>query len=199
MHSSFQTLLELVREAETLEEARNRLGEILELAGPAPAAVTLRVLIDSVFAEKLITVRKFPDWRDRLLADPSNAAFEPTGELLDESEKNTSSITSVVALVKKSSASLLRWGAAGFRKAEPAVIERRKAACLSCDQLVASPNSFPYQIAKAFAGNDRRICAACGCVVAKKILMSTETCPLTAPGDPNHSRWGEPTAQSDRA
>lgn len=199
MLSSVQTLLEPIRKAETIREAQSKLGEILDLNGPAPVAVTLRVLIDSGFAEKLVTMRKFPDWRDRFLADPTNAAFELTADPLAQSEENAYSVNSTVALIKKSSASLLRWGAAGFQKAEPAIVEKRKAACLSCDQLVESPSSLPYQIARSFAGSDRRTCAACGCVVAKKILMITETCPLADPDDPNHSRWGDFIIQPDQS
>lgn len=197
MQSSVQTILESVYTAETIGEARDSLGKILELTGPATTAVTLRVLADSVFAEKLVSVRKFPNWRDRLLADPTNSAFEPEDPPLDEHERNARSVASTVALVKKSSAALLRWGAAGFKKTETAIVEKRKAACLSCDQLVDSPNSLPYQIAKVFAGNDRRICAACGCVVAKKILMATETCPLADTKDPSRSRWGDIITESD--
>ena len=191
MDSSIQILLEPIYKAETIGEARDRLGEILELTDPPRTAVTLRVLTDPTFAEKLVAVRKFPAWRDNLLADPKNSAFEPPDRPLDEDEVNARPVTSTVALVKKSSASLLRWAAAGFQKAEPAIVEKRKAACLSCDQLVEPPNSFPYKIAKTFAGSDRRICAACGCVVSKKILMATETCPLADTEDPKRSRWGD--------
>lgn len=198
MNSSVQSLLEPIYKAETIGEARDKLGEILELAGPAKMTVTLRVLADSAFAEKLISVRKFPSWRDDLLADPSNSAFEPADQPSDEDEVNARPLTSTVALVKKSSAALLRWAAAGFQKAEPAIVEERKAACLSCDQLVEPPNSFPYQIAKTFAGHDRRICAACGCVVSKKILMATETCPLAGTEDPTRSRWGDLMVQPDQ-
>lgn len=121
--------------AETIGDARVRLGEILELTDPARTAVTLRVLADSTFAAKLVAVRKFPAWRDNLLADPKNSAFEPPDGPLDEDEVNARPVTSTVALVKKSSTSLLRWAASGFQKAEPAIVENRKAACLSCDQL----------------------------------------------------------------
>ncbi|MDB9527336.1 hypothetical protein PN498_15150 [Oscillatoria sp. CS-180] len=193
MHSSFQSLLESVCEAETIGEARDKLGEILKLKGPATRAVTLRVLADSAFAERLISVRNFPDWRDRLLDDPVNLAFEPTDQSLGEGEGDTHSVTSTVSVIKKSSAALLQWGAAGFQKTKPEIAERRKAACLSCDQLTEPPNSFPYQIARAFADSDRRICAACGCVVSKKILMATERCPLVDPENPNRSRWGDAT------
>ncbi|MEM8501879.1 MAG: hypothetical protein AAF716_01850 [Cyanobacteria bacterium P01_D01_bin.1] len=192
MHSSVQTLLEPTYKAETIGEARDRLGDLLELGEPATTAVTLRVLAESAFAEKLIAVRKFPEWRDRLLTDPTNSAYEPMDQPSDENEGNARPVTSTVALVKKSSVALLRWGASGFQKTAPVIAEQRKAACMGCDQLTDPPNSMPYQITKAFAGSDRRICAACGCVVAKKIQMATESCPLADPADPNLTRWGEP-------
>ena len=196
MNSSIQILLESTYSAETVGEARERLGKILELNEPAATAVTLRVLADPGFAEKLVAVRKFPDWRDRLLLDPANSAFEPMDQLLNEQEENARPVTSTVALIKQTSAALLRWGAAGFQTPEPAIVERRKAACLGCDQLVEPPSSLPYQIAKAFAGSDRRVCAACGCVISKKVLMDTESCPLADPEDPSLTRWGEPRAQT---
>ncbi len=191
MHSSVQTLLESTYEAETVGEAKERLGELLELGEPTTTAVALRVLADSDFAEKLVAVRKFPDWRDRLLSDPSNSAFEPMDQPSDEDEGNARPVTSTVSLIKKSSASFLRWAAGGFQEAEAAIVEKRRAACLSCDQLTDPPNSLPYQIAKTFAGSDRRICAACGCVVSKKTLMDTESCPLADPEDPTRTRWGD--------
>ena len=192
MHSSVQTLLESTYKAETIGEARNRLGEVLELDQPASTAVTLRVLADSTFAEKLVAVRKFPNWRDQILADPTNSAFEPMDQPAED-EGNARPVASTVALIKKSSVALLRWGAAGFQKTDPITVKTRRAACLRCDQLVDSPNSFPYQVAqKVFTGSDQRICAACGCVAAKKILMATEACPLTDPKEPTLTRWGEP-------
>jgi hypothetical protein len=192
MHSSVQTLLEPTHKAETIGEARDRLGDLLELNGPAATAVTLRVLADADFAEKLVAVRKFPEWRDRLLSDPANSAYEPMDQPSDESEVNARPVTSTVALVKKSSIALLRWSASGFQKTAPVIAEQRKAACMGCDQLTDPPNSMPYQITRAFAGSDRRICAACGCVVAKKVQMATEACPLADPENPNLTRWGEP-------
>ncbi|MBE9062629.1 hypothetical protein [cf. Phormidesmis sp. LEGE 11477] len=193
MHSSVQTLLESTYAAETIGEARERLGEVLGLDGAATTAVTLRVLAEAKFAEKLVAVRKFPDWRDRLLADPTNSAFEPMDQPADEQAGNARPAKSTVELVKKSSVALLRWGAAGFQKTDPVIVEKRRSACLSCDQLVDSPNSFPYQFAqRVFAGSDQRICAACGCVAAKKILMATEVCPLADPEDLTLTRWGEP-------
>ncbi|EDX85025.1 hypothetical protein S7335_2724 [Synechococcus sp. PCC 7335] len=192
MHSSIQTLLESTYAAETIGEARDRLGKVLEIDGPAATSVTLRVLADSSFAEKLVAVRKFPQWRDQILADPTNAAFEPMDQP-GEDQGNARPVASTVALVKKSSVALLRWGAAGFKKTDPVTAKKRRAACLNCDQLVDSPNSFPYQVAQqVFAGSDQRICAACGCVAAKKVLMATEACPLKDPEDPTLTRWGEP-------
>ena len=106
MHSSVQTLLEPTHKAETIGEARDRLGDLLELNGPAATAVTLRVLADADFAEKLVAVRKFPEWRDRLLSDPANSAYEPMDQPSDESEVNARPVMSTVALVKKSSIAL---------------------------------------------------------------------------------------------
>ena len=193
MHPSVQTLLESTYASETIGEARNRLGEVLEIDGPATTAVTLRVLADSTFAEKLVAVRKFPQWRDQILADPTNSAFVPMDQPAEEKVGNARPVKSTVELVKKSSVALLRWGAAGFQKTDPVVAQKRRDACLGCDQLVDAPGSFPYQVVqKVFAGSDQRICAACGCVAAKKILMATESCPLADSEDPTLTRWGEP-------
>ncbi len=197
MHPAIQ-ILDPIYKAETLGEARDKLGKVLELSDPAATTVTLRVLADPAFAEKLVSVRKFPAWRDQLLSDPKNAAFELPDPPLSESEESARPVLSTVALIKKSSKALLRWGASGFKTADTEVVEKRKAACLNCDQLVESPNSVPYQITRTFAGTDRRICAACGCVVSKKVLMATENCPLADIADPSLTRWGEVRIDPDR-
>lgn len=196
MKSSNRTLLEPVYAAETVGEARDRLSKVLGLHERTTLAVTLRVLADSAFAEKLISVRNFPNWRDSLLTDPTNAAFEPMDQP-QEDEGDVLPVTSTVALIKKSSAALLRWGASGFQKTEPEIAEKRKAACLSCDQLTTPPNRLPYKIAQSLSRGDQRICTACGCVVAKKILMATERCPLANPQKPHLSRWGDPISESN--
>ncbi len=187
-------LLESLYGATTIGQARDQLGAILELSGPAPLPVALRALADPDFAKKLIAVRKFPVWRDQLLQDPGNAAFDALEEQVSSEELNGRPVGTTLQLLKKGSQALLRWGASGFKLAEKDVVERRKAACLRCDQLRESPDSIPYQVARLFAGRDRRTCAACGCVVSRKILMATEACPLSDPGDSRFSRWGEPRA-----
>ncbi|MEO1207496.1 MAG: hypothetical protein AAFV45_14310 [Pseudomonadota bacterium] len=189
--------LDDVFRAETLKEAREKLGAVLFLSGPAPQSVTARVLADAKFAETLAAVRMFPDWRQKLLADPMNKAFEIPQDSTDHGSTNGSdgddqlTVPSTIALVRKSSKALLRWGASGFKTAEPWVIEARTAACEACPNLVAAPDRVAYQMAKTLSSADNRVCKACGCIMAKKVMMPDEICPAVSDTNPKRSRWGD--------
>ncbi len=111
-------LLESLYGATTIGQARDQLGAILELSGPAPLPVALRALADPDFAKKLIAVRKFPVWRDQLLQDPGNAAFDALEEQVSSEELNGRPVGTTLQLLKKGSQALLRWGASGFKLAE---------------------------------------------------------------------------------
>lgn len=182
-----------VFQAQSLDAARAELGHALGLDGSAGAAVTLRVLNDGTFAVTLASVRKSAEWRDRMLNDPANAAFEVQEG--DTSVPAARPPQSVTALLQKRAASMLRWGAAGFKTVGPEALERRREACGGCDQNVELPETLLYKLGSALGDGDDRMCQACGCIISTKTTMTTEQCPLPSPTDPRISRWGEPVTE----
>lgn len=170
-----QTLPPEITEAATLEEAARRLGAALDLDGSAPLEATRRALDDPRYAQALIATRKLPAIRDRFLADPSSAPTPSGG-----------------ALARKAAGSVLKWGMEGLKPAAPWVIERRLAACASCEYQAPAPDTLIYRGARVAVGKDAKICTICHCLTNTKAAISTEHCPAKDPADPTLSRWNEP-------
>ena len=83
------------------------------------------------------------------------------------------------------------WARMGFKSADAATIERRLAACRSCDQYGPPPAGALYRLA-AVLGERSMVCAKCGCFVDRKVRLPHEACPLRHPDRPAENRWGEP-------
>lgn len=182
-----------IYKADSFHEARQRLGAYFGLDADAPANVTARVLNDQRFAALVASMGKFPEWRQKFLNDPFNAKFEVPDA--DTDQGRTRSLTSTATLVKKAAFGLLKWGTQGFFAVDPVVKEKRAAACTECDQAVEAPKTKLYEVAN-LGSSDTRMCDACGCLLAKKIAMPTESCPLAHPDDPTLTRWGEPVEKA---
>jgi hypothetical protein len=170
--------------AGTLDEAAARLGALIGLDGPAPLAATRRALEDPQFARALIGLRLLPEARDRLLAGglrvssaPASAAPPPAPGPL--------------GTVAKAAGAVLKWGMEGLHPAEPWVIERRLAACNSCEFQAPAPDNLVYRGAKVVVGKDARICTLCHCLTNTKAALASEHCPARDPENPELSRWGE--------
>lgn len=186
--------LEPVYSAPSFGEAREKLGALIGLDEAAPANMTARMLNDQKFAIMVSSLGKNPKWRAQFLHDPYNAKFAPPEQAVSDPDQE--SVASVSELVKKAATGMLKWGTTGFQVAEPHLMQQRRAACLDCDQLSEPPDTFAYRIAKQVSKGDNRICAACGCIVMKKVAMPTERCPKAALDDPSKSRWGDPIEES---
>lgn len=178
------SLLGEVAAAATIEEASARLGALLELDGSAPFPVTRRVLEDPDFARALVSVRKLPAVRDRLLAGEIQVAAPASAT----APRPPSAAQSVV----HAAGAVLKWGMEGMRPAMPWVIERRLAACNACEFQADAPDTLIYRGAKVVVGKDAKICTVCACLTNTKAAISTERCPKPDPGRPELSRWGEP-------
>lgn len=87
--------------------------------------------------------------------------------------------------------SMLNWGKTGFATVTAEIYEKRLAACAKCDQLRDAPDRLAYKVSLK-KGEDKRTCAACGCVVSRKARLPKDTCPLQDPENPVMNRWGEP-------
>jgi hypothetical protein len=149
-----------------LDEVRGRLGELAGLGGPAPAAVARRALGDSRFAFYLLFTRDSPDLQRRLLDDPRNAEWARQEE-----------DASALALAGNAAKALARWGAGGFRTVDEETRRARLDTCASCPSLGEAPERRIYAGLTLLTG-DRRVCSACGCGVARKATLATESCPL---------------------
>lgn len=169
-----ETLLDELSRIERWDDVRARLGEMANLGGPAPAAVTRRVLEDKTFAFYLLFTRDAPSLQRRLLEDPRNAAYERAEQEI-----------STAALVGSAVKAFARWGGSGFRRLDPAAFAQRWETCLACPKLVEAPDRVIYSGLTILTG-DRRVCSACGCVAEKKAQIPTESCPL--------GKWPEPVA-----
>jgi len=158
--------LQELQGVERWDEVRGRLGELASLDGPAPAAVARRAMADPRFAFYLLFTRGAPDLQRPLLEDPRNA------EWAREEED-----ASALALAGKAAKALARWGAGGFRTVDEATRRARLDTCAGCPSLGEAPERSVYAGLTLLAG-DRRVCSACGCGVARKATLATESCPL---------------------
>jgi hypothetical protein len=95
---------------------------------------------------------------------------------------------STAELVAKASKSFWEWTKSGFRVIDEATYATRIAACQACPNLIDHPDKPVYALV---AKRDDKICAACGCVVAKKAKLPHEACPVADPARPGLNRWGE--------
>jgi len=193
-NANAKTILAPVLNAEDFDTSRRRLAEILSLDEPASVPVTARVLADPKFAHHLVSVRAFPQWRDKLLADDANALFASVQQGQDDIA--SSKPVAVAALAKKAALSLARWGASGFATVEPWLQKFREDACGKCDQNVPAPPSLAYRVGGMTGGKPAPMCNACGCLIARKVPLATETCPLPSPTDPTRTRWDEPISET---
>jgi hypothetical protein len=120
-----------------------------------------------------------------------------TGSLSDEAGSDRSSpVTTAeeptnLQLAGRLGKSMLNWGRTGFTTVTDELYAKRLAACAGCDQLREAPDRLAYKVSLK-KGEDKRTCAACGCVVSRKAKLPKDTCPLQDPENPVMNRWGEP-------
>jgi hypothetical protein len=187
-------LPEEIRDAASPEEAARLLGAALGLDGPAPLPATERALADPLFARALMSTRKLPALRDRILAEPGgirvNAAPGTPGA--PGAPELPPAPPSSAKLAAKAAGAVLKWGMEGLTHAEPWVIERRLAACAACEHQADAPDTLVYRGVKVVTGKDAKICEICHCLTNTKAAMASEHCPEKDPDNPALSRWGEP-------
>ncbi|HTD21424.1 MAG TPA: hypothetical protein VK738_02150 [Terriglobales bacterium] len=174
------TLLNDKVEAElpSLSQQCEELGRILGLDGPVRKEVLKAAIEDSAYANNLLVCRGNQEFLKVLLSKPQ--ARQP-------------SENSGMELIRKGAEALLRWGCTGFSVVSDEIFRERLSACVECPHL-SSPregNRLLYMIAGA-ASKDRAVCSRCGCVVARKARLTSESCPEPHPSVPGLSRWNEP-------
>ena len=186
-------LPDTVINAATPEEAAAALGEVLGLKKPAPLEATQRALDDPLYARALMSARNVPSLRQQLLLAPDSISISPAAG--EEKAKPSPSSLKVAA---KAAGAVLKWGAEGLKHAEPWVIERRLAACNSCEFQTDAPDALVYRGVKVVAGKDAKICTQCDCLTNTKAALATEHCPEKDPDNPEMSRWQEPWVDPDK-
>ncbi|MDA0631860.1 hypothetical protein OUY22_00385 [Nonomuraea sp. MCN248] len=163
------------------EQIRERLSELLGPgAGEISDDVVLAVVDDPLYLHHLLISRQTPAFL-RLLLDspPETAGASPVPR-------------SAAKLSRQAASSFWKWAKSGFEFVPDEQYERRLAACRQCPHLTDPPQSKLYDVATvARRGDDRKICDLCGCVVASKARIPSETCPDPRPGRGDVNRWGE--------
>jgi hypothetical protein len=154
------------------------LGEALGLAGPVPAKVLVRAQYDDRFAMHLVMSRGRPELLRLHLEDPQNDEFESMATAKTEAAAPQ---FGNAELLGKVASSLTKWGRAGFKRLDEAVVESRLRTCHACPNLVDPPDRLLYKVALVVK-SDPRVCNACGCVASNKAKVPTESCPIGAWG-----------------
>lgn len=188
----------MVKETDSLDDLRMRLGKAIGWDGPVPAEALMRAVADPMYATSLITSRNTPGFLEPLLNDPHNARYATAVTTPDVPRIGNARLASNAAKA------MLRWGKAGFSIADVETIKRREDACLSCEHLV-KPEKLLQKLMPAGAHRDEvgkrtgnKVCNQCGCQVSKKIRIPTEVCPSAHPTLTGVSRWREPLPVSNQ-
>jgi hypothetical protein len=167
-----------------VQEACLKFGELLGLNTPVAEAVLYAALEDEDYSRNLLLSRRNPSLLAYLLQQypaPVNQTALP------EPAKAPGNLQ----LITKAAKALVAWGKSGFSTVEEEVFKKRIAVCEQCDQLAEAPDKLVYKISLT-RNEDKRTCKACGCVVARKARLSSDTCPLADDNNPGFNRWGEP-------
>lgn len=172
-----------LKELTDINEACMRFGEILGLSKPVPDSVLYAALDDDDYARNLLLSRRSSELMNMLMAQQAN--YIPKAQ-----QKAKQSGYSNLELIEKLGKSMWKWGLVGFSTVTEDIYDKRLAACRSCDQLEEAPDQLVYNFSLK-KNEDKRTCKSCGCVVARKARLTTDTCPLEDTGNPGFNRWGE--------
>ena len=114
-------------------------------------------------------------------ADARTAGYEPVPQAEEHS---------TIQLATRAAKAMIRWSKSGFTQVEPEVYEQRLSLCRQCPHLTEPPDKVIYKVTAV--QQDNRVCGACGCSVARKARIPSESCPVADPSDPAVNRWGQP-------
>lgn len=103
---------------------------------------------------------------------------------MDDSEPSNSD------LVERAAKAIWKWSRTGFATVDDEVFQRRLAVCLACPNMMKVPKRLIYR-ATSSGDADARMCVLCGCIIAHKARLASETCPDQDSSNPELNRWGE--------
>lgn len=165
------------------------LGTLLEWDQNIPDAALRRALADERYAQYLFSVRGKSDLLQQLLNHPENAKYQDAPPKV-KAQGN-------FELVGKATKALMKWGRSGFKFADSEVLEQRENACLNCEHLM-SPQTMLQRLVTSGKTKDElgkragdSVCGLCGCGIANKIKLPTESCPAAHAEKSGYSRWDE--------
>lgn len=133
----------------------------------------------------MLGARGFPRALEVLLANPPEVPEQEVGA--DEPRPRPGNRE----LLAEAAGAFARWARSGFQRVSHEQRERRLRACAGCDHLSAPPNRMLYRLTMA---RENAVCGRCGCPVARKASLATETCPAPHPRLPGLNRWEEALA-----
>jgi len=166
------------------ENMRKALQEWLGSEISISDQVLAALVVSPRYAERLSSLRDYPDAINHLLTHPPEVSVSVL-EGLDEEQKGN------VELVGKAAKSLGRWMVDGFRSVDEETRNRRWEACMACPHIEQAPTKMIYKISSA-ASKEKKFCRLCGCNVRIKGRLPHESCPATHPINLAQTRWGEP-------
>ena len=166
----------------SIEDARRHLGEMLGLGISIPENVLRAAIEDANYAHNLM-VRKNSRKSLRAFIKAPLSPNAPSVVIRDERET-----------LRRFREAMVRWAKVYFTVVDAETKMRRTTACAKCEHISDAPATLLYRIAGLFRPNQEKICNLCGCLLSKKIMMPTESCPAPHLTERGLSRWGEPVA-----
>lgn len=177
-------MIEIIKElegAQSWNEMRKELGNLLGLDEPVSSAVLRRAREDDKFASYLMMSRHNIKTLNLFLNAPKNKEYEISNTAIEHTN---------VELAKRATKAIFNWGKSGFQKVDEAVFNTRFSACEQCEFLKEAPDKLAYQVTLTRRSSNK-VCSACGCTAAKKAWLPTESCPVEDPSRQGFNLWGE--------
>ncbi|RPH30723.1 MAG: hypothetical protein EHM93_15310 [Bacteroidales bacterium] len=166
--------------------SREELSNLLNLDEPVSEEVYLAALHDNNYLHNLLVSKGTPEFFTHFLQQAKGVLANLKVEDEHYNGKNTDEL--IIDFAK----ALLKWGKSGFAKVDNQTFNQRLNACLACDFLSSVPDKFVYKMLSKKGSSG--ICRFCGCLVEKKALLATDTCPEVSLENNKINRWGEPHA-----
>ena len=166
----------------SFEEVRDYLSILLNLRDPITRDVVFAAIDDPLYLHHLLVCRDEPKFLEVLIRSASETDFEA----------NTKQEHNFQSLSTHAVKSFWNWAKIGFSFVDDSKLQSRLNACKSCPNFVVAPSNMLYKVVAGSNVKERNmICQLCGCVVSKKALLPSESCPSRDPAKPQFTRWGE--------
>jgi hypothetical protein len=164
--------------------SREDLSRLLGLDRLVSEEVYQVALSDNGYLHNLLVSRGNPAFLERLLQQAKDHSNDLRVNAEPYQGKKTEEL--MIDFAK----AMLKWGKSGFAKVDKKTFKQRLNACLSCSLLTSVPNELIYKMVSQKGSSG--VCRSCGCLVEKKALLATDTCPEMSLENSELNRWGEP-------